>query len=266
MRTFYFKRDPNYDKEYGNKNWLHINNCGYYQNISKDITTVRPVPRPDYHLLYVSNGEIRINGVTLYNGDAYLLFPNEPHEYTYKQIENSRYYWVHFTGNRVDEILSDCKISRGANRSSERKQEKDTLLGMLTEELVGCSDFASDYAVSLFFSFLSLFKPAQNQRRLYRRALKELEGTAECARIDEIAEIYGISTSHFIRSFKSAYGMTPNDYRQNYRISKAMNLLNMTDLSVAEVAYQCGYNDPLYFSRIFKKRTGISPSEYGREK
>ena len=187
MKTFYFRRDGNYDKEYGNKSWLYINNFGYYSNISKDITTDRPIPRQDYHILYVSHGEVRINGATLKSGDAYLLLPGEPHTYIYKEIENSRYYWMHFTGNKAGEVLSSCEISRGINKSNDRKSEKDAILAMLTEELIGCAEEASEYAVSLLFSFFSLFKSGGAKKRLYAEAVKELESSGE---VDKSANVY----------------------------------------------------------------------------
>lgn len=266
MKSFYFKRDPGYDTEYGKKDWLYINNFGYYAGVSKDISTERTSPREDYHLLYVSSGEIRINGATLRCGDAYLLLPSEPHFYTYKKADNSRYYWIHFTGNKASEVLSHAELVRGVNRANDRKQEKDTVLGMITEELLGCSEEASEYAVSLFFSFLSLFKSGQERRRHYAEAVRALETAGDDVEIAQLAELYNISPSHFIRSFKAAYGVTPNEYRQNYRISKAISLLKMTNLSVQDISEQCGFEDPLYFSRIFKKRIGVSPSEYRKGK
>ena len=175
MKTFYFKQDSNYDKEYGNKDWLYINNFGYYLNISKDITTVRSVPRTDYHLLYVSSGEIYVNGLTLQNGDAYLFLPQEPHLYTYKKVENSCYYWIHFTGNKVSDILSHCEVLKAINRDNKRRYEKDAVLAMLTEELGRCYEEASDFAVSLleransktllYESHPGVRKHAQRQKR-----------------------------------------------------------------------------------------------------
>jgi AraC-like DNA-binding protein len=265
MKTFYFKQDSNYDQEYGIKDWLYINNFGYYFNISKNITTERAVPRADYHLLYVSSGEVCINGVTLKDGDAYLLFPHEPHIYTYKQTDRSRYYWVHFTGNKVSDIFSRCKVLKGVNRDNGRRYEKDAVLSMIAEELSGCAEEASDFAVSLFFSFLSLFKIKQ-AAKIYARAIKELESTQSSVSIASIAKSYGITVSHFIRCFKSIYGITPNEYKHNYRISQATNLIKMTDLSIQEIANQCGFCDPLYFSRIFKKRVGVSPLKYRKQK
>ena len=265
MRTFYFKRDSDYDKEYGNKDWLYINNCGYYFNITKDITTVRSVPRADYHLLYVSSGELCINGITLKSGEAYLLLPQEPHAYIYKQADGSRYYWIHFTGNRVSEILSHCEIQRGINTDNGQKQKKDTLFAMLTEELAACFGEASDFAVSLFFSFLSLFKKRQGSKRFYDKAVRALESKQSTVSVSSLARSYNVSASHFIRSFKKSYQKTPARYRTAHRIQAAKNLLQDTRLSVGIIAELCGYSDALYFARIFKKSEGISPSEYRRK-
>jgi transcriptional regulator GlxA family with amidase domain len=100
---------------------------------------------------------------------------------------------------------------------------------------------------------------------MYAEAVRALEQTSSDISIAEAAALYKVSPSHFIRSFKAEYGVSPNEYRQNYRVSKATSLLNMTNLSVRDIAYQCGFDDPLYFSRIFRKRVGVSPTEYRKE-
>ncbi len=261
MQSFFFRRYLNYDQDYGNKDWLYINNFGYYRNIPQNIYTSRTEPRTDYHLLYVENGEICDNGIVVKNGEAYLFMPNEPQTYTYKQMESSLYYWVHFTGNKVPELLLHSKISKGVNGTNENKRKKDEILTLLTAELCGCVEEASNYAVSLLFSFFSLFDGGRSCK-FYPKAIQELENLSVNTSIKSIAELYNVSSEHFIRSFKSIYGMTPNEYRQNYRLSHAMNLLKMTNLSIQNIAEQCGFNDPFYFSRFFKKTVGVSPSEY----
>ena len=262
MKTFFLRQDSNYDKNYGKKDWLYINNLGYYNNVSKDINSSRPIPREDYHILYVLHGQMHINGMILNDGDSYLFLPNEPHSYTYKKIDNSYYFWIHFTGNKVKEILSYCDITKGLNKNNDRKQEKDSILTLLISELSNCGYEASDFATSLFFSFLSLFKTNKTQKNLYMAAVKMLEKTDEEVSISSIAKLYNITSAHFIRSFKKHYGITPNEYKQNFRITKAINLLKMTNLSIQDIAYQCGFNDSFYFSRVFKKKVGASPLKY----
>ena len=57
-------------------------------------------------------------------------------------------------------------------------------------------------------------------------------------------------------------GMTPMQYITFLRITRAKELLRSTDYSIQEISSMVGYENPLYFSRIFKKQTGYSPSEY----
>ena len=262
MQSYFFKRDANYDQAYGNKDWLYINNFGFYRNISKDISISREVPRADYHLLYVANGEVLAGGMTLKSGDSYLFVPNEPQTYTYKQTDSSLYYWIHFTGNQVPNLLSKNRVSKGFNPKSDRTPEKNEMLAMLLAELGKCAGEPSNYAVALLFSFFALFEEGQSRAHLYRDAIRALENMAENASIASIAKRYNVCPAHFIRSFKSAYGMTPNEYKQNHRRSHAMNLLKMTNLSIQDVAQQCGFEDSFYFSRFFKKAVGVSPSAY----
>ena len=80
--------------------------------------------------------------------------------------------------------------------------------------------------------------------------------------IDEYAENNHISVSWFIRNFKHCTGITPMQYILSKRIYNAEILLQDHTYTVTEIAQIVGYDNPLYFSRIFKKAKGLSPSEY----
>lgn len=81
--------------------------------------------------------------------------------------------------------------------------------------------------------------------------------------LDELCSISNFSRQHLIRVFRSEFGMTPKAYILNYRINCAKELFYRDPtLSVKEVAYELGFEDQHYFSRIFSKVTGQTPSEY----
>lgn len=79
---------------------------------------------------------------------------------------------------------------------------------------------------------------------------------------DEIRDL-GFNTDYFRRCFKEELGQTPLEYMTNLRINTAKKMLTQkTFQSIENTAYNCGFNDSFYFSKIFKKITGISPRDY----
>lgn len=83
--------------------------------------------------------------------------------------------------------------------------------------------------------------------------------------IEQYAESRGMSVSWFIRNFKKYTGMTPMQFIVSRRINNAQLLLEQTNYSINEIAGIVGYDDQLYFSRLFRKQKGFSPSQYRKE-
>ena len=80
--------------------------------------------------------------------------------------------------------------------------------------------------------------------------------------IDAYASSLGMSVSWFIRNFKKYTGETPVQFITSLRMTNAQVLLENTTYSINEIARIVGYNNALYFSRIFHKQKGCSPSQY----
>lgn len=76
-----------------------------------------------------------------------------------------------------------------------------------------------------------------------------------------IARTVHLSPEHFHRLFRTQFQTTPFEYLLHRRLAKAYRLLVEGALSVKEVAAACGYNDPYYFSRLFRQRHGVTPRE-----
>ncbi|MCH6259047.1 helix-turn-helix transcriptional regulator [Puniceicoccaceae bacterium K14] len=77
-----------------------------------------------------------------------------------------------------------------------------------------------------------------------------------------IAKDNGVSYSTFQRKWKQRHSVPPAQYLLNLRISECCRLIAETELKLAEIGYMMGFDDPAYYSRVFKKRIGMSPSEY----
>ena len=81
-------------------------------------------------------------------------------------------------------------------------------------------------------------------------------------KIDDIADAIGMSRSVLYNKIKQAVGMTPIDFVRHIRIMRACELLQQTNDPLTSIAFEVGFSDPKYFSKVFKKELGIVPSEY----
>lgn len=82
--------------------------------------------------------------------------------------------------------------------------------------------------------------------------------------VNQLARMANISPSHFFAVFKKQTGFAPLDYFIRLRMQRACELLDATELAVKEVANELGYEDPYYFSRLFKSVSQVAPTEYRR--
>ena len=85
---------------------------------------------------------------------------------------------------------------------------------------------------------------------------------AENISLNDISKLVGVSVQYFSKLFKEEMGCNYVDWLNTLRIKRAKELINTSHLSIKEVGFKVGYNDPNYFSRIFKRYEGIAPTEY----
>lgn len=125
--------------------------------------------------------------------------------------------------------------------------------------------FTLEQAVTEMFHTLkhSLQDTASIQGQLAEKAMKYIEeNIAADLSLEQIADALHISASHLSRTFKKAAGISLTDYINQFRIRKAKELLRGTDIYIYAVSEMVGYHDATYFSSMFKKLVGVSPSEY----
>ena len=80
--------------------------------------------------------------------------------------------------------------------------------------------------------------------------------------LDKLSRMFGYDRSYFCRTFKSVTGLSPINYINISRLEKAKNMLSQSDTKISEISLLCGFSDPNYFSRCFKRQFGISPGAY----
>jgi len=82
--------------------------------------------------------------------------------------------------------------------------------------------------------------------------------------LEQLASVVNLSPFHFARAFKRSTGLPPHRYQLKLRIERAKALLETTNLSVTEIAFEIGYESPQALARLFRRETGLRPSEYRR--
>ena len=80
--------------------------------------------------------------------------------------------------------------------------------------------------------------------------------------VEAYAADHNVNTGGFIKNFKAYTGTTPAQFIQSVRMMNARVMLETTDNNISEIADLVGYDDPLYFSRLFRKQFGCSPSQF----
>jgi AraC family transcriptional regulator of arabinose operon len=128
----------------------------------------------------------------------------------------------------------------------------DLAMNALEEALIRCAGSATPES-----------RPAPDPRM--QRAVRYLAlNMAEPFRIENVAAHCGLSPSRFSHLFRESLGTTPQQFSEKLRLESAQQLLRQTNLTIAEIAAEVGYADPLYFSRRFRRAFGHAPSEAGR--
>ena len=100
------------------------------------------------------------------------------------------------------------------------------------------------------------------ERRVTSRLLDDLKADPG---LSELAALCGLSRSHFVRAYKQTPGMPPHRWLLNQRLSQVKRLLIATEMSLAEIALDCGFADQSHMTRVFSKTIGISPGAWRRQ-
>ena len=257
---------------------LIVGSCGTYRlKNTKKLPTWRPKGRLDYQLLYIVSGKTHFffNGkeriVTA--GHMVLIPPRKEQRYDYFGAEKPEVYWVHFTGSEVKNILRKYEIPMDDPVFySGASSTYAYLFKEMIHELQTCrTGFEELLTMYLRQIFLLVQRTRQEQRPTVSTYIQEEmeyarryfnEHYNEPISIQDYAESRNMSVCYFQRNFKQIVNHTPMQYLLTIRVNNATSLLETTDYSMAEIAAIVGYEDPLYFSRLFRKLKGVSPSEY----
>lgn len=260
---------------------LIVGSCGTYRlKTHRKLPTWAPRGRVDWQLLFVASGKTHfyIGGkdqiVTA--GHMVLFQPKEEQHYEYFGEDKPEVYWVHFTGSSVKEILRSYDIPLDEHIFFAGTPVAYTqLFKNMIEEFQTCKvGYREMLEMNLRQLFLMIQRTRLEKPPLVTTAVQQEMDFArqyfhehynEPINIEEYAQSRHTSISLFMRNFKKVYGVSPKQYILNIRMNNAQNLLESTDYTVAEIAAIVGYDNALYFSRIYHKQKGQAPSDYRKK-
>lgn len=237
-----------------------------------------PGVRDVYIIHYVRSGkgyfECGDKKYTLTQGQSFLITPGQLVNYYPDEKEPWEYAWVNFTGIEAKKLLSYCALSPENPVAREEHLEFEGLFKSAAERFSMATPADICRNIGLFRIILSVYiehYPAVNNKTndelLITRAAEYIENNYRRPElnINEIAESLGINRVTLHRKFTEELEVSPGSYLISLRLKKAAILLKSSDYSVKSIAYSTGFSDQLYFSKAFKKLTGLTPTQY-REK
>lgn len=258
---------------------LRINNCGYYRvHTTPVIETPHPEGRNDYQLLYIAagKGHFYFKGskeeTIVPKGNMILFRPKEPQVYYYYAEDKTEVYWVHFTGSQVEEFLDHYELPKDENVFfTGISPDYPWIYNQIIRELqLQRVNYEELLRILLRHILLTINRYIKEQAQTGTDIINDMERAAHYFRenytknisIEQYAAEHLMSVNWFILSFKNVMKMTPMQYILSLRIAAAKGLLENSNKNINEISDAIGYDNPLYFSRLFKKHTGYSPSQY----
>ncbi len=230
--------------------------------------------RPSYSIQYVAKGSGTYMGRPFSAGCGYLVTPLQTASISFDDAEISEVYWIAFRGEQAADWLKACGLP---DRNAVFSFEGTAQCVDLIRACISAEETANVYAENCLLQ-ATLFQlmavhlehsaeeipPARNHAHRIARFFEE--NLDQPIQLRQVADLFYLSTGYMYTLFKKEFGVSPKEYLLNLRIRQAKRLLREEkQLPVKAVAAAVGFENPLYFSRCFHQKTGVSPSEYRKK-
>lgn len=228
-------------------------------------------------LIYCISG----SGTIQIHGQSYLIKPNsyfvipahKSHSYWASENDPWSIYWIHFGGTKsycfekffgVPTIIKTVTTSRVDDRINLFNEILTSLELGFSKENIEFANLSLNCLLASFF-YVETYRASkgyQSKNPVDQAIFFMQENLARSIKIQDIANHVQLSESHLSKIFRNKTGSSPFDYFINLKMQEAIRLLTNKSLRIKEVAFALGYEDPFYFSRLFKKHIGKSPGAF----
>ena len=228
-------------------------------------------------LLYCTSGrgwvEMDHHTFPVQAGNAAFIPPETAHIYEADREQPWSLFWIHFDGPQTQRVLESLQVS---TRNPILYIPDIDAMRQAFEEVYACLNYNySDAGLLAMTSELmrllsriklnssSRYQAQQHTRDRIQESIRFMENHLNISpSLSDLAARSGLSVPQFSKLFNERTDQSPMAYYISLKIRKACDLLYQTDLSVGEIGAKLGYEDPYYFSRLFKKVQGCSPAHY----
>ncbi|WP_242204026.1 AraC family transcriptional regulator [Aestuariivivens insulae] len=255
---------------------FYVSDLGYYPRAHHHYR-FRKKGAKQHIFIYCTKGkgEIYLNNVrTVISPNQFYIIPkNNMHEYKADDTDPWSIYWFHINGILADKLYKRYSSTHLANYKNIPFSLDRIKLFEKIFELFNSNYLENhiEYANLLSLNFISYFiyhdfesnvKKSSEDTTVNSIIRYLTDNLSEKFTLDDIAAKFNYSKSYLHTKFKNKTGYPLLVFFNLKKIQKACELLNYTDLSIKEISFQVGFEDPLYFSRIFKNFMGKSPRKY----
>ena len=287
MSTNYFKylNITDADKQWG----TYVNSVGYSkiepkEHYPKDqhpeshaLTWNRGRTLNDYYVVFISRGKgLFASALSMetkvMEGTCFLLYPGVQHRYKPDLYSGWEEYWIGFNGDYMSNLMQKDFFS-ATEPLIQVGHNKDilllfrTVLDTVKNSLPGYPQQIAGMAMQILGHLNTISHHQEYSDNPIGKLISKArfiihESFEETLDMEQLAAQLPMGYSSFRKAFKQFTGESPNQYHLNLRLNRAKDLLVSTVLNINEIAVQTGFESVFYFSKLFKKKYGISPKSY----
>lgn len=226
--------------------------------------------------LFATNNKGESIKYSIKSGQGFMIFPGQVCTYIADANIPWEYVWIEFDGLKAKETIEMAGLN--VNNPVYRARYKDIASSMKNEMLyiVNHKDESPFHLMGHLFLFIdALIRSSATTQLSKGNSLRDYyikesltfieQNFQNDITIEDIATYCGLNRSYFGKIFHESTGKSPQEFLITYRMTKATELLKLTDFSISDIGNAVGYPNQLHFSRAFKNTFGISPREWRKE-